>query len=579
MSPITSSPHPAESRKFTTTLSVRQGKQRGIAIITVLSVLLLMTVLILAFFKMAQSELTDAKFYSESVRTRQLSEIVTNVVIGQIREATQTALIGGSQRYTWASQPGAITQFGSNFQGGTDFYDMAERVYKLYSNRKMVTTARRGENLAEDVPGDWIERPAQYVDLNEPVYNSTQDRLYFPIIDPRGFASPVKGIQKGNIEGFSYSNSNSLSRQIEGVVEPGQGQEKQRLPMPVEWLYMLADGTLGAVDDKGAWIDPGANASKPTEKNPMVARVAFWTDDESAKININTASEGAFWDIPRADSPAERDYGENQPARNEVYRYPGHVSGISLSPILYPGSGGSQVGARPFLTESQYQDVLALSPKVKFFDNGSGIGDRRAASDTGVGAGSLNYLPGDERLYATVDELLYAQTSPESGSNSDQRPLNKIFQDRKIREYLEYGRHSLTVNSNAPEINLFGRPRICLWPMNDVGSAVTSQIRTVASQTYYDRLIAFASTVGPRRYFWQKRDASSRHNEIYNNSRKENMQLLTEYMFQLANTPIPGYGGTFERKYGKGSVQGQPGDHDPDLGLHAQHQPQRSAAC
>jgi uncharacterized protein (TIGR02600 family) len=30
------------------------------------------------------------------------------------------------------------------------------------------------------------------------------------------------------------------------------------------------------------------------------------------------------------------------------------------------------------------------------------------------------------------------------------------------------------------------------------------------------------------------------------------MELLTDYMFQLAETPIPGYGGTFDRKYGRG---------------------------
>ena len=143
MSPITNAPDQAEARFFSTTLSVRHRQQRGIAIITVLSVLLLMTVLILAFFKMAQSELTDAKFYSESVRTRQLSEIVTNVVIGQIREATRTSLLGGSDRYTWASQPGAITQFKSNFQGGTDFFDLAVQVYKLYSNKRMVDRVSR----------------------------------------------------------------------------------------------------------------------------------------------------------------------------------------------------------------------------------------------------------------------------------------------------------------------------------------------------------------------------------------------------------------------------------------------------
>ena len=552
MTPQSTTAARPRAASFSTTLRAEHRGQRGIAIITVLSVLLLMTVLILAFFKMAQSELTDAKHYSETVRTRQLSEVVTNLVIGQIREATRTDL-GGNDRYTWASQPGAITQFSSNFQSGTEFYDLAFQVYKLYSNRKMVEGVTPGNNLAFDVPEDWDERPARYVDLNEPVYNSTQQRLYFPIIDPRGYGSRQDGINANSIEGFSYSKSNSRNKEIAGIVEPGSGggADKQRLPMPVEWLYMLADGTLGTLDDDGAWISPSADASKPTERNPISARVAFWTDDESSKININVASEGAFWDLPRADTRAERDFGRFQPARNEVYRYPGHVSGISLSPIIFPGSGARQVGAKPFLSDRQYDQILALSPKVTYFEQGSRRGDREAATENGTGADAGSYAPGDQRLYATVDELLYSGNAGGSGY-AGERPLNEVFQNERTREFFEYGRHSLTVHSNAPEITLFGTPRVCLWPMVDIAAASNKQ-------TYYDRLIAFSSNIGtkagtnlPRRYYWQRTGPGSRHAEHYNRARKENSELLEQYMFQLGDTPIPGYGGSFFRKYGSG---------------------------
>ena len=555
--PTPSTP-PDEVRNFSTTLRVRHRSQRGIAIITVLAVLLLMTVLILAFFKMAQSELYDAQLYSESVRTRQLSDVVTSLVIAQIRQATNTELAGN--RYTWASQPGAITQFHSVYRNGTDYQNMAATVYKLYSSKSM--TADGGvpsDNLAFDVPPDWDERDAQFVDLNEPIYNSTKERLYFPIIDPRGYAAKIQEgkIHSSNIEGFHYSSVNSRNRQIAGVIEPGAvDEDQQRLPMPVEWMYMLADGTLGYLDDNNAFVPPN-NGSVPDEKNPIVARVAFWTDDETAKININVASEGAFWDIPRADSQTEREYGRYQPARNEVYRYPGHPAGISLSTILYPGSGDpTRTKAAPYLNDFQYQRILELSPKSRWYNDGSGIGNRIPTRDEGGGSSaSIKYIPGNSRLYATVDEMLFEGADPGGERSGTERRLNPIFeQNSRALEAFEYGRHSLTVNSNAPEITLFGTPRICLWPMKDERRPVLPGRQTaVPQQTYYDRLISFAATVGPRRYFWQKNNPGSRHNEIYNASRGENMELLDAYMMNLAKAPIPGYGGSFERKYGRGN--------------------------
>ena len=540
----------ASPNYFSTNLDGGHRNQRGIAIITVLSVLLLMTVLILAFFKMAESELKDARFYSETVRTRQLSEVVTNVVIGQLRMATQKES-GGSEKYTWASQPGAITRFKTSLRSSSDFHDMADEVYKLYSAADMVESVRTNVNLANDVPSDWDERTARFVDLNEPVYNSTQDRLYFPIIDPRGYASQSDDIIASNIEGFRYSSTNSQDDQINGVVEPGgNAAHKQRLPMPVEWMYMLADGTLGTVDDQGMWISPYSGASDPTERNPISARVAFWTDDESAKININVASEGAYWDIPRADTPAERNYGRYQPVRNEVYRYPGHVGGISLSTVLFPGTGANEVGADPFLNESQYRQILGISPKVEFHTQGSGIGNRIAEEEFGPAIVATIHKAGDERLYATVDEMLYAASG--DANDNGERPINQIFENDRTRQFFEYGRHSLTVNSNAPEITLFGTPRVCLWPMKYSGSAPNGTIRVVAGQTYYDRLISFAATIGQRRYFWQRDNASSRHGEHYNNANGANSELLENYIYQMGETAIPGYGRSFFNKYGSG---------------------------
>jgi hypothetical protein len=38
---------------------------------------------------------------------------------------------------------------------------------------------------------------------------------------------------------------------------------------------------------------PTASAS-----NPVVGRVAYWTDDETNKVNLNTAAGGDYWSVP-----------------------------------------------------------------------------------------------------------------------------------------------------------------------------------------------------------------------------------------------------------------------------------------
>ena len=68
--------------------------------------------------------------------------------------------------------------------------------------------------------------------------------------------------------------------------------------------------------------------------NPIVARIAFWADDESCKINLNSASEPAPWDEPRANSKMDRAYAAYQPAQNEFHRQPGHPAFTALSPVF-----------------------------------------------------------------------------------------------------------------------------------------------------------------------------------------------------------------------------------------------------
>ena len=69
----------------------------------------------------------------------------------------------------------------------------------------------------------------------------------------------------------------------------------------------------------------------------MVARLGFWTDDESTKINVNTAAEGILWDKPKANTDLGKQWSQFQPVINEVQRYPGHPATTSLSSVFFPG--------------------------------------------------------------------------------------------------------------------------------------------------------------------------------------------------------------------------------------------------
>jgi hypothetical protein len=123
--------------------------------------------------------------------------------------------------------------------------------------------------------------------------------------------------------------------------------------MPVEWIYVLQNGALGTLDESGLF--QGEDSASP--ENPIVGRMAFWTDDESSKINVNTASEPTFWDTPRCINQKDMDYGKFQPGRNEYQRYPGHPATTALSPVLFPDSKGP-------LSAASKEKIYGLIPRI-----------------------------------------------------------------------------------------------------------------------------------------------------------------------------------------------------------------------
>lgn len=496
---------------LTSSLPASRRARSGMALIMVVLMLALMLVFMLAVYTLSDSELKGASKQASGVQAKQLGDLAVDVVMAQVRKGTtqDTTNVG---RELWTSQPGLVRQHdasGSLLAG-----------YKLYSSSQMV--AAGGEQaelklLSDAPPEDWATQPQRYVDLNRPIRRLEQDgttTLHFPIIDPRAMTGDEKGVS-----GFSYTDTLANGKKVKGVQKTGGNA--QRLPMPVEWLYVLADGTLGTLDADNRFVGPVT----PTVENPITGRVAFWADDESSKVNINTASEPTPWATPTFFHKNEADYALYQPTSGEYQRYPGHPASTALSPILFPNRT---------LTGGEKALIYNLAPRI-------GNGGSQAGTISYRNTSQVDLQPfldaRKERLYASLDEFLLREDRLE----------NNFGADVSAREVLGRKGFFLTAHSRAPELNLQGLPKVAIWPISYRGADYT---------TSFDQLISFCSTLRQtgtkpqRKYLFQRGYADATTNDILN----ADNQALLGYLQTLLAKPLPGFAAVpsqnFQAKYG-----------------------------
>jgi len=495
--------------KIPANLHLRQ-RQSGMALIMVVLMLALMLTFMFAVYLMSDSELKGAHQHASMQQARQFGDLAVDIAISQVRKgSTPDDVTEG--REVWASQPGLIRQYqasGELLAG-----------YKLYSSSEMIV--KGGEDaekklISDAPPEDWPELKARYVDLNRPIHRVEQGgstALLFPIIDPRAMSGGTDGVS-----GFSYSSKLANGRTVTGVKTTGG--DTQRLPMPVEWLYVLEDGTLGTLDAENKF----SGAVAPTAENPIVGRVAFWADDETSKVNINTASEPTHWAVPTFIHEEDAGYARYQPASGELQRYPGHPATTALSPILFPGKT---------LSAADKNIIYDITPKI---GRGGSFGGTVEYTNPAMEQIKLGQFR-KERLYASLDELLLREDRTE----------NDFGLDATARDVLLRKRFFLTAHSRAPELNLHGLPKVALWPVSYRGEGYS---------TSFDQLIAFCSTLrqtggsGLRKYIFQRGYADSTTEDI---NRPENLALLT-YLNTLLEKPMPGFAANpaqnFQAKYG-----------------------------
>lgn len=450
------------------------SRQKGVALVAILSVLLLVTVLVVAFFAATQMETQSAANQEQLNQLHRLREVPLEIVKAQILGATTNGQSGGlaSVNKVWASQPGLIRVF--NTAGTLD------RLYKLYSSAEMEAT--NTTFLSTEIPDDWPTQTNRFVNLNQPFPSPTQPgESTFPILDPAA---------------VSWAEGLTISADPSGQTNAA---------MPVEWLYVLKDGSLV----------PQNQITNPD--NPPTARIAFWTDDESCKVNINTAGERTFWDRPRAGHHKNYAFRYNQPSTGEYNAYPGHPATVSLSAVFQNALTGDSQGE---IVES----MLALTPRYAWGgskDASIPTYDPRIELDRTKAGSTIK----NDRLFPTTAEFLFQPL-----------PSPRSIADSRLEEPLKKSDFLLTASSRSPELNLFGLPRVGLWPIDTDPD----------KRTVYDRLIARGTTIASQPFYFQRSDPLAT-NEAEGIPR--NWDLL-QYLDALTSRPVPGFGGSFATKYG-----------------------------
>jgi uncharacterized protein (TIGR02600 family) len=435
-----------------------KNRRVGFALVMVLVALAVMSILLLALFGGASHQVRGAQGDAAFAREKMLSDTAAALVIGQIRQAST------QPGQAWISQPGLLRTYAATAAR------TPSACYKLYSSLNMIDTSGSLAFLPGEIPPDWNSTANQnvYTDLNAPMQALFGTPIY-PILDA-GAVNHVTGLTS----------------------DAGHAVE-----MPVAWLYELQDGTIGS-------------PSAATTGNPIVGRIAFWTDDETSKIDINTAGEASPWNPPHAYSADDVAWATTQPASGEFSRYPGHPASVSLSTVF--GTNTTVVLAP--------DQLLTLTPR--YASGGSDFGANSTTTASIV-------TPKTDRLYTSLDELCFGATLGSSG----QRVPSAITPAQ-----LNLNRFVLTAHSHSPETTLLGEPRVSIWPVSATLSDTTTTTAT-------DRAMAGVATVGTTSYYYQRSratnpgelTASSSNTALFNN-------LVTG-----GSETLPGYGTPFIQKY------------------------------
>jgi Tfp pilus assembly protein PilX len=162
----------------------------GFALILTLMVIVLIAVVIVAFFSSVRTEIKAGSAAGAGQTARQLADLSVQIVQSQIQSATTQGISTSPYQLpsvAWASQPGMIRCYDNT--GSPVWW------YKLYSAQNMAVQnpVETSTNVTADLPaGNWAEPGSPnygvFTDLNSPVICES-GTLCYPIVDPSGARS------------------------------------------------------------------------------------------------------------------------------------------------------------------------------------------------------------------------------------------------------------------------------------------------------------------------------------------------------------------------------------------------------
>ena len=254
---------------------------------------MLSTALVIALLLSVSSERTDSSAAAMQGEAQHLAAGTVDLVKSTITQATAGYESDAANKFTtnrtaWASQPGLIRTWKEN---GTPY-----KSFRLYSGGNLAETnivVDGALDITTDAPpSGWKSTNASYnalwCDLNAPASSADNaSALSYPIVTPPKSLDSYNGVE--GVQGFGITSPPGFSSGTASATN-------NPAPMPVKWIYVLQDGTFVApgVGSTGTV----ATVAGASPANPIVGRVAYWTDDETCKVNINTASEYYHWTAP-----------------------------------------------------------------------------------------------------------------------------------------------------------------------------------------------------------------------------------------------------------------------------------------
>ncbi len=451
-----------------------KGRRRGVAIITVMAVVSLMTILVVSFFNMARSEKITSLGSVEMQRVLNVRDTALNFVVAQIREGT--TLRTATENTIWSSGPGWIQTYATQNKG-------LNRIYKLYSSDKLIIKdidPFRGEELIDEIedeiPVTWNENLDRFVDLNRPTLtgsslladSSAQEKakkLSYPVADPRRYDGIDNDDSKENTEGFTYGKN-----QVVQVVPNGVDPRTQKLAMPLKWVYLLEDGTMGTIDSNKNFdtLTEGGTGERPSKAIPIVARVAWWADDESCKINVNTASVPVPWDTPLTTSNEDKYYADFQPVEGEYQHYPAHPAQVDLTAVFFPGRRYqppliSQIPLGSKKSLLRQEDANLIWNIAPYISEKSGTSGGTVKTNVTSPLGVVT--DDDDHLYASFQEMYFKAQKVDNDLSRQREDVTERDSQGNFLKRLEQSKFFLTHRSHAPEMTVWGTPRICMFPI------------------------------------------------------------------------------------------------------------------